>query len=138
MVLSKSETQDSEYYGSSKTMLLWIMQAYYDFQQQKIEDRTKFFVCLLPISGVKWNCLCILMGPESTRLETIKGFCAYLHFQGTFYIKHVGHHTILIGKLCIMQRNFCIYRYSLLFPFGSKFFKSVNLKNLKDISPAIC
>ena len=93
VVLSKSETQDSGYYGSSKTMLLWIMQAYYDFQQQKIEDRTKFFVCLLPISGVKWKWLCILMGPESTRLETIKGFCAYLHFQGTFYIKHVGHYS---------------------------------------------
>ena len=93
VVLSKSETQDSEYYGSSKTMLLWIMQAYYDFQQQKIEDRTKFFVCLLPISGVKWKWFCILMGPESTRIETIKGFCAYLHFQGTFYIKHVGHYS---------------------------------------------
>ena len=38
VVQSKSEPQDSGYYGSSKTMLLWIMQAYYNFQQQKIED----------------------------------------------------------------------------------------------------
>ena len=135
MVLSKSETQDSGYYGSSKTMLLWIMQAHYDFQQQKIEMIEQNFLsayCLL----VEWNesDYVYLWGQNPLDLKQLKDFVPTCIFRELSTLNMWD--TILIGKLCIMQRNFCIYRYSLLFPFGSKFFKSVNLKNLKDIFPS--